>query len=269
MSNLTSINNIDQNNYTESLIKYCYCYGIISLDDRDLIYNKLLELLHYKCVHLKGGLVSTVNVNELKYIHNSIMFTFDLCFKDFDINLGIGLLLNEDIFILYDKSLNKLKEFVLKTKMFYKVVFLKNMIRIDNYYYNSTLKDGIDCFFKKYNYSYYSDRTIISADYECALERIKLNGILFIDKYLRYINYENIFCRCFDVESIKRMLKKKYVNYKDIVINIFSDVFLISILLLYCNEEVECLNTDLICIDSIYNDYKNNCFNDNRKHFLF
>lgn len=58
------------------------------------------------------------------------------------------------------------------------------------------------------------------------------------------------------------MLKKKYINYKDIVINIFSDVFLVSILLLYCNEEVESLNSDLIDIDSIYNDYKNNCFND-------
>ena len=262
MNNLISINNIDQNNYTESLIKYCYYNGIISLDDRNLIYNKLLELLHYKCIHLKGGLVSTIKVSELKNVHNSIMFTLDLYLKEFDINLGIKLLLNEDIFSLYDEAIIKLKEFVLKTKMFYKVVFLKNMIRIDNYYYNSTLKDGIDCFFKKYNYSYYSDRIIISADYECALERIKLNGILFIDKYLRYINYENIFCRCFDIESIKRMLKKKYVNYKDIVINIFSDVFLVSILLLYCNEEVESLNSDLIDIDSIYNDYKNNCFND-------
>lgn len=253
MNSLFLNNKIDSNKYVESLIKYCYINKIITYDEVNKILNKLLELLYYKCNHYNSGLVSTIKIDNLKNINDSNMFTLSLYLKEFNIYDAINILLNDDIISLYDKSYSKLLSYISKTKMFYKVLFLKKMIRTHNYY-NSTLNEGIKSFFKVYNSSYYSDRLIIGIDYECALERPNLSGIEFINKYLEYINYE------------------------ELVINIFSDVFLIPLLLRYLDKDIYSLNIDLIDLDKIYNDsidivkFKNKiykCFLSIKEEFKF
>lgn len=82
-----------------------------------------------------------------------------------------------------------------------------------------------------------------------------MNGIEFINKYLECINYENIYYKKFNYKNIELMLKKKYVKYENIIINIFSDVFLVSILLKYSNRDIYSLDIDLIDIDKIYNEF--------------
>lgn len=82
-----------------------------------------------------------------------------------------------------------------------------------------------------------------------------MNGIEFINKYLECINYENIYYKKFNYKNIELMLKKKYVKYENIIINIFSDVFLVSILLKYSNRYIYSLDIDLIHIDKIYNEF--------------
>ena len=77
--------------------------------------------------------------------------------------------------------------------MFYNTIFLNNITEIDNYFYNATLKDGIKGFFKLYNYSYDAHTITISVDYETCIGRPNLYGMEFINKYLEFINYENIF----------------------------------------------------------------------------
>lgn len=269
MNNLSFNTIIDYNNYTISLINHCYKNKIISYEEMNKIYNKLLDLLYYKCMHYNSGLISTVKVNILKNINDSNMFTLNLYLKEFNIYDGISLLLNNEIISLYNKSYSKLIEYVNKTKMFYKIIFLKNIIKTNNYYYNSTLKEGIKSFFKLYNSSYYSDRLIISVDYECALGRLNFNGIEFINKYLEYINYENIYCKCFNYEKIDMMLKMKYINYENIVINIFSDVFLVSLLLRYLDKDIYSLNIDDIDLDILYNDIKDKEFFKDKLYISF
>ena len=78
--------------------------------------------------------------------------------------------------------------------MFYNTIFKNNLIKTNNYFYNTTLKEGIKAFFKIYNFSYDACNINITADYE-PLNRPNLYGIEFISKYLEYINYENIFVR--------------------------------------------------------------------------
>ncbi len=250
-------NKIDSNKYVEFLIKYCYINKIINDEELNRILKTLLELLHYKCSHYNSGLVSTIKIDNLKNINDSNMFTLGLYLKKFNIYNGINILLNDEIISLYNKSYSNLIEYINKTKMFYRVVFLKNIVKTNNYYYNSTLNEGIKSFFKLYNSSYYSDRLIISVDYECVLKRPNLNGIEFINKYLEYINCENIYCKKFNYKNIELMLKKKYVRYEDIVINIFSDVFLVSLLLKYLNKDIYSLNIDLIDVNRIYNEFNN------------
>lgn len=97
-------------------------------------------------------------MDNLKNINDSNIFTLCLYLKEFNIYDGINMLLDDEIISLYNKSYSNLIKYINKTKIFYRVVFLKNMIKTNNYYYNSTLNEGIKSFFKLYNSSYYSDR---------------------------------------------------------------------------------------------------------------
>lgn len=252
--------NIDSNNYILSLINYSYKNDIINEIEFNNIISKLLDLLYYKCNHYNSNLINTISADTLKSINISNMFVLGLYLKRYNNNYSINKLLNDNIYSLYNESYNYINSFINKVKLFYKVIFYKNIIKINNYYYNSTLIDGIEAFFKHYNSSYFAYDIVITFDYECALERLNLNGIEFLYKYLEYINYENIYCSKFNYKSIDLLLKTKYINYENIVINIFSDVFLISLLLRYLNKDIYSLDTSLIDTNIIYNDFKNNIF---------
>lgn len=124
----------------------------------------------------------------------------------------------------------------------------------DNYFYNSTLKNGIDAFFKNYNSSYDACNINITVDYEAMIGSPNLLGIEFISKYLEYINYENAFCNKFNVTDIKCLLEKIYGNYQELPVNIFETVFMISLILEYQKCNVFTLNVSDIDIDDLYYD---------------
>ena len=155
-------------------------------------------------------------------------------------------------------SKNYLISLLNKTKLFYKITFLNNLISTPNYFYNSTLNSGINAFFKNYNYEYDASNIIITVDYMPFIKDIKNVGIEFIKKYLEYINYENKFCKKFNNENINVLLNKIHKNYKDLPINIFEYVFLTSILLNHQQKDPFKLRLLDINISSLYEDYKIN-----------
>lgn len=137
-------------------------------------------------------------------------------------------------------------------KIFYNTIFKNNMINTKNYYYNSTLYEGINIFFKKYNYSYDSTNYIITVDYNTYILRSNYLGIEFINDYLSKINHENIFCNKFN--NIDNLLIKLYFNYIDLPINIFEIVLTKVIILEYLNKNID--NYILIlnnCYDKVIN----------------
>lgn len=139
--------------------------------------------------------------------------------------------------------------------MFYNTIFLNNIIEIDNYFYNATLKDGIKVFFKLYNYSYDAHTITINVDYETCIGRPNLYGIEFINKYLEFINYENIFCNKFN--NIDKMLQKIYNKYQDMPINIFENVLIMSVVLEYFNKNNFDLDV-LIDVEKLYAEFSEN-----------
>ena len=115
---------INDENYVVSLINLCYKYEIIDKEELESISLKLFDLLRYVVK---------------KYISQYL--------KEFSLREQVKVLLNESIFSVYDNGLDLLKNKVMKTKLFYNTIFVNNMLYDNNYFYNTTLKDGIKCFF--------------------------------------------------------------------------------------------------------------------------
>ena len=62
-----------------------------------------------------------------------------------------------------------------------------NLLKTPNVYYRSTIMDGINGFFKLYTPQFSAHEIHITADYPTLAARPELDGIEFIEKYLRYI----------------------------------------------------------------------------------
>ncbi|MGN1337316.1 MAG: DUF6179 domain-containing protein [Candidatus Coprovivens sp.] len=259
-------NEVDYSNYVESLLNASLKYQIISKEEYEGILFKFISLLSILIKKYTGELSSSVKIEVAKNINNSNLWVIGLYLKTRKLNESIDILKNKDIVETYNYGKMILDDYISKTKFFYSMI-KNNFIKNDNYFYNSTLKDGIQGFFKIYNESYDAKNICITADYEVFLERPKLYGIEFINKYLEYINYENTFCKKFNNEKIVDLLKKVYKKYEDLPINIFEIVFITSLLCEYQNLKILDLDVDKIDIQSIYDDFDTNreCFENNLK----
>ena len=247
-------NEIDDNNYVETLLYASLKYQIISQKEYQEILFKFINLLSISIKRYTGELSSSVKIGIAKNINESNLWVVGLYLKTKQPTESIEILKNKDIIEIYNYGKKCLDNYIFKTKFFYSM--MKNdFINNDNYFYNATLKDGIQGFFKIYNEQYDAKNICITVDYEAYLERPKLYGIEFINKYLEYINYENIFCKKFNEEKIVNLLKKVYPSYEKLPINIFEIVFMTSLLCEYQNLKVVDLDIDNINIQSIYDDF--------------
>ena len=250
-------NEIDDNNYVETLLYASLKYQIISQKEYQEILFKFINLLSISIKRYTGELSSSVKIRIAKNINESNLWVVGLYLKTKQPTESIEILKNKDIIEIYYYGKKCLDNYIFKTKFFYSM--MKNdFINNDNYFYNATLKDGIQGFFKIYNEQYDAKNICITVDYEAYLERPKLYGIEFINKYLEYINYENIFCKKFNEEKIVNLLKKVYPIYEKLPINIFEILFMTSLLCEYQNLKVVDLDIDNINIQSIYDDFDNN-----------
>ena len=74
----------------------------------------------------------------------------------------------------------------MKTKLFYNTIFVNNMLDVNNYFYNTTLKDGIKCFFKKYDYL--NVNILLYSD--AKIKKMRANKVVIGNKILNKREYE-------------------------------------------------------------------------------
>ena len=255
--NYKIISNIDPNNYIESLLNNLLEHHHITKEDYNKIVLKFIYLLSILVNKYSGGLINSINIDIAKNINESNMWVIGLYLKNKPIDEIINILKYDDILNIYNLSNNYIDNYINNVKFKYNIIKV-NFIKNDNYYYNSTLYDGIKGFFKIYNKSYDAKNKCLTFDYIPYLDIFNLEGIEYLNRYLEYINYENIYCNKFDNKKIINLLNNIYQNYEELPINIFETVFLISLLSKYQNINIYDLNSDLIDTNRIYRDYDSN-----------
>ena len=111
-------------------------------------------------------------------------------------------------------------------------------IGVDNISYIDTIAE-IGKGLKYYNYRFFAHQVNCSIDYQLsnALPE-NLQGIEYINEYLKRLLFENKFCSNFKKEDIIEVLKSYCSNYEELLINIFEPVLTNAIGLTLLNKDI-------------------------------
>ncbi|WP_206458159.1 DUF6179 domain-containing protein [Anaerovorax sp. IOR16] len=228
--NIESISLIDQNKlkedcYFESFIEEAYRCNFLSVSDIERIQFECIELLAHKVERYNGGDSSSIRMEIAENIMQSNLYTIGIYLKSFHkAEAAIEALREISINELYFKGTVEIEKKIRDAKYLHRKV-LENKINIGYYTYNATIVDGIEGFFKLYNPEFDACENHITADYPTCNPIKNVVGIEFIQKYLEYIYFENMFCQNYMPEEIHHLLCGIDENYDYLILNIYEQIF--------------------------------------------
>ncbi len=193
----------------------------ISEEDKMLIEFKIWNLLGKHTERYTMGDSTSVPIEIAEELLNSICFSLGLELRE--LMNAKELLMEEDISDLLKASWSKIASLMERGKKLLEAV-RKSSPNIENISYKDTLNE-IDKFFNKYDYRFFAHKIDCSIDYQLsnAISE-KLQGIEYINEYLKALLIENEFCICFDKDNIIYILNSYCSDYKELLINIFEPI---------------------------------------------
>lgn len=193
----------------------------ISEEDKMLIEFKIWNLLGKHTERYTMGDSTSVPIEIAEELLNSICFSLGLELRE--LMNAKELLIEEDISDLLKASWSKIASLMERGKKLLEAV-RKSSPNIENISYKDTINE-IDKFFNKYDYRFFAHKIDCSIDYQLsnAISE-KLQGIEYINEYLKALLIENEFCICFDKDNIIYILNSYCSDYKELLINIFEPI---------------------------------------------
>jgi len=193
----------------------------ISEEDKMLIEFKIWNLLGKHTERYTMGDSTSVPIEIAEELLNSICFSLGLELRE--LMNAKEVLMEEDISDLLKASWSKIASLMERGKKLLEAV-RKSSSNIENISYKDTINE-IDKFFNKYDYRFFAHKIDCSIDYQLSNPiSEKLQGIEYINEYLKTLLIENEFCICFDKDNISYILNSYCSNYKELLINIFEPI---------------------------------------------
>lgn len=234
MNNIKTIHLIDDNrlnqrHYFKSLIEQAYFCGILTPENIVRLQSELLSLFAEQTERFTNGKSSSILKEKAQELLSSAIFTIGLFLKSCDsTDKAAEALRAASVRHMFDEGLEIVRNKMVIAHRIQKKI-AADLFKTPNVYYRSTIIDGINGFFKLYTPQFSAHEIHITADYPTLAPRPELDGIEFIEKYLRYIEAENLFCKMFDENDIDRLMRKVSPDYENCPINIFESVLLCSL----------------------------------------
>ena len=193
----------------------------ISEEDKMLIEVKIWNFLGKHTERYTMGDSTSVPIEIAEELLNSICFSLGLELRGL-MNVN-EVLMEEDISDLLKASWSKIASLMERGKQLLEAV-RKSSPNIENISYKDTLNE-IGKFFNKYDYRFFAHKIDCSIDYQLSNPiSEKLQGIEYINEYLKALLIENEFCICFDKDNISYILNSYCSDYKELLINIFEPI---------------------------------------------
>ncbi len=219
------------------------------------IQGRLLALLGKRTGLYTMGDSSSVPIETAEELFRSICFTIDLLLKsDYDtsgiIETGnegdvnaIGamnkLLECDDLDALLKDGQKKIQRLVEIGKWRLRKA-KESALPVDNISYQDTIR-SIEGFFKKYDIQFFAHEIPCGIDYQlCHAVPEELQGIKYINEYLRRIIGENRFCKRFDSEKVIKLLEACCPDYRELLINIYEPVAVNALGIALLDDNVTC-----------------------------
>jgi len=222
---------LNQNQYTISLLQKALSVELINRQQFYGIQVEIMNILKDLILRYTKEESSSVTTDTAEGILNSVLYAIDMYLIRFDNpEDAIADLKALSVKEIYEKGVRLVSQCFEETKKLFNKVYRERLdIKLDAY--NATLQDAIPAFLNKYGIIFEAHNTMASIDYPLAIniDDRSIRGVLFIKKYLEYINIENQFCNYFSKEDIEKILRifgrNIKMEYRIELINIFELVF--------------------------------------------
>lgn len=212
--------------YFQSLIEQARYCGLLSERELSTMQADLLLILAEQTDKWSRGESSSIPTEKAQDIMTSILFVIGTQLKSYQTpEQAIDILKSEPLKALFENGLKLVQRKMAISRHLQKRI-LDYLLDTPNVYYRSTIADGINGFFKLYRPQFAAHEIHITADYPVFMGRPELEGIEFIEKYLRCIQAENAFCVCFAPQDIHHLLCGLTQDYRSVPLNIFEPVLL-------------------------------------------
>ena len=200
---------LNQKYYVQSLLEQARACGLLSEKELSAIQTDLVLILSEQTQLWSRGKSSSIPTDKAQDIMTSILFVLGLQLKSYEMpEQAVDALKSEPLKLLFEKGLELVRRKKAVSRHLQKKI-LENLLDTPNVYYRSTIADGINGFFKLYRPQFAAHEIHITADYPVLIGRPELDGIEFIEQYLRCIRAENAFCVCFAPQDIHHLLRLK------------------------------------------------------------
>lgn len=185
------------------------------------ITEALYSLLSAQCKSFTGGQSSSLSVETVEALLSSICFSLS-CFAN---KYGQNALLK----IPPEKALEGARDILKKRIQLCKTLYL-TLLRLpfqpDNVSYRDTV-NGMENFFKKYDYYFFADQIPCDIDYQlCLPVSENLWGVEFLTEYIKRLICEGRFCGAFQRYEITALLANFGSRNYELLINVFTPVLL-------------------------------------------
>ena len=214
---------LDEKNYFKTLIEEAYKNQMITDDEILNLQAKLLCLLDERVYKYTRNYSSSIRREILQDISDSNIYTIGIYLKSFsNPDDALKTIKGKEIEESYKIGRKKIDKMLKVVRLMY-IKVRQNMLNTDNEIYNDTIIGGIEGFLKIYDPDFKAHDMKITADYPLYNNLIgKLEGVEFIEEYLKSLYYENEFCNMFPEKEIEKILYEYPSDYKNLVVNIFQ-----------------------------------------------
>lgn len=238
--------------YFRSLIEQARYCGLLSDQEFSEIQNDLLLMLAEQTYKWSRGESSSIPTEKAQEIMASILFVLGVQLKSCQSpEQAVGMLKSKPLKAQFENGLKLIRRKLAISRRLQKGIS-DHLLDTPNVYYRSTIADGISGFFKLYRPQFSAHEMHITADYPVFMGRPDLDGVEFIEKYLRCIQAENAFCICFAAQDIHHLLCGLTPDYRSVPLNIFEPVLLSALGLILRNRSPKQLDLNEYDISSLY-----------------
>lgn len=222
--------------YFQSLMEQAMPCGLLTDVEMSKIQMELLMILAEQTDKWSRGESSSIPTEKAQDIMASVMFVIGIQLKQYQTpEQAVDMLKSEPLKSLFESGLKLVRRKMAISRHLQKRI-VDNLLDTPNVYYRSTIVDGINGFFKLYRPQFTAHEIHITADYPILTGRPELNGIEFIEQYLRCIDAENAFCVCFASKNIHHLLCGLTQDYRSVPMNLFEPVLLSALGLIMVNR---------------------------------
>ncbi|MDT8716824.1 hypothetical protein IAI10_09150 [Clostridium sp. 19966] len=238
-----NLQNMDKNQYVVSLIKSGMKMGKLENEGLMRIQLELMELLKEHIMDYTNGESSSVTVETTESLMNSILYGLDFyLLRINDHQQALEELKEKNMKSMYENALIMLQDYVRDTKQLY-LRTKRDRLKVEVEAYNSTIDEGIEIFFQKYNIVFSAHNAMASIDYPLVFDDMRVRGISYMGNYLENLNIETKFCKLFSEETINKLLegfgRLCRLNHRIELINIFEVLLNNSIFSGMCGKNAD------------------------------